>query len=270
MKTIVCIVVMLALSNYALTAVCSAVAASFCQSCSGAACSSCYNLGVGTNKDKIWASSSATTCTGTLPAGYKVTNCFINAVYGASTLNASSTVAVTSHPRCSRCDGKKFLYYSNAATTETCSDTAPTAMTTCLEIANCKQTVCKTDATTAYYCAGCDDGKYPTGVSTTTGYNTACGNVSTAITNCKSYWHNVSNSVVTYYCGSCNDGFAVSSAGTSCVAYTDPGCLSLQSGDAVCGTCWHAYYFSGAVCIKKSYVGILVGLIAFVGLLLVQ
>jgi len=269
MKTLICLVVMLAISSYA-SALCTAVAASFCQSCTSAACDSCYNYGNGTNKDKIWATSSATTCTGTLPATWKVTNCLINASYGASTLNASTVVAATSHPRCTICDGKKFLYYASTATTETCSDTAPTAMTSCLEIANCMTTVCKTDATTAYSCAQCNDDKYPTGVSTTTSYNTACGSVTTAITNCYRYTHSVSSGVVSYYCNACKSGYAIAYAGTSCIVNADPGCFKFTSGDVFCGECWYAYYFSGAVCIAKSYVGVMIGLIAFIGLFLVQ
>merc|ERR1712050_673586 len=126
MKTIICLIVMLAISNYAQSAVCTAAAASFCQSCSGAACGSCYSWGVGTNKDKIWGNSTATTCTGALPSVWKVTNCKFNNLSGdPATLNAStSSISNSQHPRCTECDGQKFLTWNTNATTETCTDTA--------------------------------------------------------------------------------------------------------------------------------------------------
>ena len=270
MKTMICLIVMLAISKYASAAVCTMAITNYCQTCDGAACGSCYNWGNGTYADKNWAAQNSVSCSGDLPLGYKVTNCLINAGYGSALLYPTSTVSASSHPRCLQCDGKKFLHYSTAATTETCTDTAPTDMASCVEISDCMQTICKTNATTAYGCNQCAYDKYPTGVSTTTLYNTSCGAVVTAIANCQLYSYSVSGTTITYTCKGCNEGYSANYTYTACTAFTDKGCKTLQSDGTSCGECWWSYAFSGATCLLRSYVGAFIGLISFVALLLVQ
>lgn len=194
----------------------------------------------------------------------------MNYHHNSNILYPTATVGVTFHPRCMACDGKKFLHYSSAAVAETCTDTAPTDMASCVEISNCKQTMCKTNATTAYLCVLCDYGKYPTAISTTTGYNTACGSVVTEIANCQLYSHGVSGTTITYYCAGCNSGYAANYGNSACVTFADEGCKTLQSDGSSCAECWWSWGFNGAVCIFRSYISALAGLVSLVALLLVQ
>jgi len=280
MKTFITIVVLLAIAQVALSAAAACPAASFCQSCAGGAtaCSSCYTLGVGTNKDKVWATSTSTSCTGALPAIWKVTNCFINNISSATVINAASTTLGTNYQsRCGFCDGQKFFNKVDNGTAQSCSDTAPSGMTTCVEIANCWQTVCNSAATVLTYCAACQYDTYPTYSTsgTTSGYITSCSTTvpSTAIANCTSHSGSVAGTTVTRSCGGCKTGYAVASTGLTCIAHTgtnSEGCLSLDADGVSCTTCWHAYYFSTSVCILKSFVGALAGAVAFVTLLLLQ
>lgn len=270
MKIMICLIAMLAITNYTRAAICTMAITDYCQSCDAAACTKCYTWGNGTYADKTWATSTAITCTSALPSGFKVTNCLVNYSHSKVLQNATSTVAITSHPRCVKCDGKKFLHFSMAATTETCTDTAPTDMASCVEIANCMQTMCKTDATTAYGCVQCDYDKYPTAVSTTTTLNTACGTVVTAINNCILYSHTIVSGVAVYNCSGCASGYVTTMDLKACLTFTDEGCKSLQMDNTSCGECWWSYAFSGSVCLSRSYVGALAGLISFVALLLVQ
>lgn len=272
---------MLAIANYAQSAAAACASTSYCQACASGAtsCTDCLSWGVGDLKDKVFAANPGTACTGTMPATWKVTDCKINQGYASATLIPTTVVGVTNHPRCAFCDSKKFLYYSTAATTETCSDTAPTTMTTCLEITNCQQTVCKTNATTEYKCSVCAAGYYPTAVSTTTGFNTACGTVTTAIANCSVYSHAVVGGVTSYVCGMCNTNYAVKNDNSACVSHTTAtGCLKLQSDDVNCYECQQGYYFSGATCVNtgittpttKAFNIALISLFAFASLLLLQ
>lgn len=280
MKTFITVVVLLAIAQYAQSAAAACPASAFCASCGSAAttCSSCYNLGVGTNKDKIWSTSTSNVCSGALPAIWKVTNCGINSYAGATTINAATTSLGTYYSgRCSFCDGKKFFTKVDNGTAQACTDTAPSGMTTCVEIANCSQVVCNSAATALTYCNGCDYDTYPTYSTsgTTSGYITSCSSTvpTTAIANCTSHTGSVTGTTVTRYCGGCKTGFAVNSTYTACVAHTgtnSEGCQILQTDGTNCASCWHAYYFSTSVCILKSFVGVLVGLAGFVSLLLLQ
>jgi len=283
MKTLICLIVMLAIAKYSQSAAANCALASYCQSCgSGAtACDSCLSWGLGDLKDKVFATSSATTCTGAMPTAWKVADCKLNYGYNAATLNASTTVASTNHPRCQVCNSKKFLYYATNATTETCSDTAPTTMSTCTEITNCVQTVCDTTSgAQVHKCLACNAGYYPTTINSTSGYNTTCGSVATAITNCSIYTHVTSGGSTTYRCAKCASGYAASSDNSTCTAHTGTGCAKLQTDNANCAECDEGYFFSGATCINtgittgsnttKAYSIALVGLVAFVSLFVLQ
>jgi len=173
---------------------------------------------------------------------------------------------------CQDCNGKKFLTYSTAAAGTTCTDTAPTMTSgTCAEIANCAQTVCITNATTnSVYCAACSNGAWPATVNGGVTLTCTTTQPTGAIANCYYNGNSSATTTVTHTCFGCNTGFAVNSTG-SCTAHTaSEGCNSLQSDNTNCHTCWPAYYFSGALCVLKSFVGVLVGLAAFITLLILQ
>ena len=57
MKTMICLIAMLAISNYASATICTAPVTSYCQTCNGNACESCYRWGSGKYADKVWADS---------------------------------------------------------------------------------------------------------------------------------------------------------------------------------------------------------------------
>merc|ERR1712110_1356127 len=277
MKLIIALTVILALSNYAHTAAAACVAASWCQSCaSGAsACTACYSFAQGTNKNKIWSTNAATTCTGT--NGLAITDClyYTSSMTGsATTLNASTTVLPTTGLYCSACNGKNFLTYTTASVGNTCTDTAPTMTSgTCATISGCVQTVCITNATTnSVYCAMCENGQYPLTANSNGQVLTCTGTKpSAAIANCYYNANTSGTAVITYGCGGCDTGYAMNNAGTACVAHTaSEGCQSLQPDNTNCAECWPAYYFSGALCVAKSFVGYLVGLAAFITLLILQ
>jgi len=155
MKLALCLIAILACANYAQSAAAACASTSYCQSCGSGAttCSSCYSAATGDLKNKTWTTSTTAVCGGTIPTTWQVTDCLYNSTgFTASQLNPSTVVAVTNHPRCQVCNNKKYLHYANTATTETCTDTAPSTMTSCTQVTNCAQTVCKTDTTTAHYC----------------------------------------------------------------------------------------------------------------------
>merc|ERR1712050_498624 len=273
MKLIIALTVILALSNYAHTAAAACVAASWCQSCGSgsSACSDCCNFAQGTNKNKIWATAAATTCAGT--NGLAITDClyYRSTMTGsATTINATTTALTSGVLYCALCNNKNFLTYSTAAVGNTCTDTAPTMTSgTCATISGCKQVVCITNATTlSVYCAGCENGQWPA-TANTSGQVLTCTSTkpSTAIANCYYNSNSSGSATLTHSCAGCDTGYALNNAGTACVAHTaSEGCAALQTDNTNCQTCWPAYYFSGALCVLKSFVGVLVGLAAFITL----
>jgi len=162
---------------------------------------------------------------------------------------------------------------SGATAGNTCSDTAPTMTSgTCAVISGCKQTACITNVSTnSVFCLFCESGQYPATANSSGNILTCTGTKpSTAIANCYYNTNSSSSSTITHSCGGCDSGYALNSSST-CVAHTaSEGCLSLQTDNTNCASCWHGYYFSAALCVLKSFVGVLVGLAAFVTLLIVQ
>ena len=297
MKTMICLIVMLAISKYASAEVCTAPLASYCQRCSGDVCLKCFSWGVGIHADKTWAvienttpcttivdqmgsrttcggrDSLGTTCDGTIPSSWKVTDCKLNGEFDPIEFSNKD------HPRCLICDAKKFIYYDYELKEETCTDTAPAAITTCVEIENCQQTLCFSAKnnegvqTNYVFCSLCDYNKGPTNVDLKTGFNSECGEVLTPITNCNLYYHEIdfwNTQVVQYDCIGCDYGYSLDHTSKKCLVYSDKGCRYLDENDVHCHQCWWSYVFNQAECVLRSYLSALAGLISFVALLLVQ
>lgn len=159
MRIVVFLLISLCCIQFALT-IPDCLAAASCQSCSSTSCTECFTWGKGTYLDKAWNASGGTACDGTMPLNYKVENCLQN--YGTSTtMYTGYIIPSTTHPRCTQCDNLLYHYYNDSTLTpEYCSDIAPSAMTTCIAISNCLQTVCVTNK--AYLaCYACSEGYYP-------------------------------------------------------------------------------------------------------------
>lgn len=275
MKTLIYLTIILIISNYTISNNAACAASSYCNACASdsSTCSYCYSFGLGTVKQKVWdTQNTGTVCTGTMPTTWMVNGCkYYNSALTSNFVYPTATESNAVHPRCVVCDGKRILHYSTEATDETCTDHPPADMKTCLVISDCIQTICKTNATTSYTCAQCIYNKYPTTVSSTTGEVTTCGEPTTAIANCILYNVDTSSGSVVYVCLGCDTGYAADGTFASCIAHTgEEGCKQLQSDNVGCYLCWHAYYFSGSVCILSSFVKFLVGFVGFAALLVLQ
>jgi len=281
MKLFITLTVILAISSYANTAAAACVAASWCQACASASstCAMCYSYAQGTNKNKIWATSGATTCGSTNVT--PITDClYYTSAFMSNSANANAAQTTLSTNfngvlLCSKCNGKNFVTMTNNTAGNTCTDTAPTMTSgTCAVIANCEQTVCITNAASnSVYCQACSNGAWPATASNGEAITCTTTKPASAVVNCYYNQASITGSTITQGCGGCDSGYALNTTPTinACVLHVaSAGCMILQSDLTNCYSCWPSYYFSGALCVLKSFVGVLVGLVAFVTLLIVQ
>jgi len=159
---------------------------------------------------------------------------------------------------------KKFKTWVNASTTLACTDTALTLTgATCAEISNCEQTLCYDGTTDTVACGVCKKNYYGSTWEAVNGSGSAACTATPTITNCEQQFQ---SSATVNKCYTCKSNFAVANDELSCVAYTtDSNCRSLQTGNAACRNCWHAYYWNATVC-KLAAKILAVGLLALAAL----
>lgn len=115
---------------------------SYCQACNTVTttdCDFCYSW---KTNAKAGASSSAVTCTDSMPTEFHVTDCMIYNTYGpTNAYTGMGTVGLPAAtlPRCLQCDGKNFLDINQGSNTQVCVDTATNTYSTpeCALISNC-------------------------------------------------------------------------------------------------------------------------------------
>jgi len=172
----------------------------------------------------------------------------------------SSVIKSTETAKCRMCTKGKYAFTDE---TEILPSDAYRCKTGDDGVGNCDYPgrYVRKDGTIIRYCLGCAEDYIGQNYSAIVGSATSCTqNIAEKcpILNCENCGQSAWG---TNSCFVCMKGFVVNSAGTACVATTDPNCWSVDS-NSKCNRCWWPYWFQGASCLSGNLLKVTMGLVS--------